>query len=134
LLLSDVDNMSIKGASCILDLKLLKKFSIPSTPLKLNELALHDSYLSMKNFLLDSNTCRKKSSRIIELKPAHDKVCFDYGLLLPSGIDGKSFAVFFEMKSGRQYPDVSTDITGNEPAILCEEKDYDFEDFPKSGK
>jgi hypothetical protein len=134
LLLSDSDCDDMKGASGILISMLLKDLSILATKRKLNKLPLHDSYLSMKNFLSDANISPEISGDIMELKPAADKESFDNGIMLTSGKDGKSIVVVIEIKSGRQLPYATTDISGNESVSFCENKKYNFDDLPKNGK
>ena len=137
-------NNSIKGSSRILRSRLKNKFLITPTEDTLDEVVLSNSYANMNRFLSDANKAPFKKGDILELKPAPDKECFDYGFIFSSGIDGKPFAVFIDAESGRQYRSEVTDtqivsetnlpISEDDVNMNSFQGDFDLTDLPKKGK
>ena len=142
LLLKDPD--SVKGASTRLQSILLNTFRVPRRENKLMSVTLSNSYANMNRFLLDANKAPFKKGDILELKPAPEKECFDYGFIFSSGIDGKPFAVFIDAKSGRQNRSEVTDtqivsetslsISEDDVNMNSFQGDFDLTDLPKKGK
>jgi len=137
-------NNSIRGSSRMLRSRLKNKILITPTEDALDEVVLSNSYANMNRFLSDANKAPFKKGDILELKPAPEKECFDYGFIFSSGIDGKPFAVFIDAKSGRQNRSEVTDtqivsetslsISEDDVNMNSFQGDFDLTDLPKKGK
>jgi hypothetical protein len=137
-------NNSIRGSSRILRSRLKNKFLITPTEDTLNGVVSSSSYANMNRFLSDANKAPFEKGDILELKPAPEKECFDYGFIFSSGIDGKPFAVFIDAKSGLQNRSEVTDtqivsenilsISEDDVNMNSFQGDFNLTDLPKKGK